>query len=140
VRSRARGCGIGSNTCAIEDYEWDYGQVQSQTLPRTRPEVHLSQELPNQYPDQNENNHYTTAPAGHSTSVEGITQGIAQTNLGSSSSSIQQPTVKAPWGPSPSAPSNYIKTRNPSTDREAFDPRECQVALLYFGDPCPDIW
>jgi hypothetical protein len=123
VRSQTRGRGIPSNTCAIEDYEWDYGQVQSSALPRHHPSLDMSQPPPNQYPDQNENS-YTTAPPGISTSVEDITQGIAQSTLGSSSSSTQQPTFRAPW-PSPPARSNYIKTRNPSTDREAFDPRKC---------------
>jgi hypothetical protein len=137
VKSRGRGRGIPSNTCAIEDYEWDYGQVQSSALPRTQPSLTLSQPSPNQYADQNENN-YTTAPPGTSTSVEDITQGIAHTTLDSSSSSAQQPTFKAPWA-TPSVSSNYITTKNPYTDTEAFDPRECQVARLHFGGQFPDI-
>jgi hypothetical protein len=134
VRSQARGRSIPSNTCAIEDYEWDYGQVQSSALPRTQPSPDPSQLLPNDYPDQTESN-YTTAP-----SVGGITQGMAQTTLGTSSSSAQQPMLnKAPWSTS-SAPSNYIKTRDLSTDSEPFDHRECPVARLHFGGHCPDIW
>jgi hypothetical protein len=133
VRSQTRGRGIPSNACAIEDYEWDYGQVQSSALPRHQPSLDISQPLSNEYPDQNESNlNYTNAPPGTSTSIEDITQGIAQSTLGSSSSSIQQPTFKATW-PTPSAPSNYITTRNPSVDRESFDPRKCQVAGLHFG-------
>lgn len=135
MRSQGRGRGILSNTRAIEDYEWDYGQVQSSALPRTQPSLDLSQTLPNQYTDQNENNYTLTRPAT-STSIEGIAQGIAHVNLGSTSSSVQQPTSRPPWTP----PSNYIKTRDLSTDREAFDPRECRAARPRFGGHCPDIW
>jgi hypothetical protein len=125
VRSQARGRSIPSNICAIEDYEWDYGQVQSSALPRNLPSPDLPQSLSNEYPEQTEGN-YTTTP-----SVEGVTQGIAQTTLGLSSSSIQQHKFRSPW-PTPSVPipSNHITTRNPSTDRESFDPRECQVTIL----------
>jgi hypothetical protein len=130
VRSQARGRSIPSNICAIEDYEWDYGQVQSSALPRNLPSPDLSQSLSNEYPEQTESN-YTTTP-----SVEGITQGIAQTNLGQSSSSIQQSTSKAPRP----TPTNYITTRDQSTDRESFDPRECRVARPRFGGHFPDIW
>jgi hypothetical protein len=129
VRSQARGRSTPSNKYAIEDYEWDYGQVQSSALPRTQPSPDLSQPLSNDYPEQTESN-YTTAP-----SIEGITQRIAQTTLGPSPSSVQQPTFGAPW----TTPNNYIKTRDLSTDREAFDPRECRVARPHFGGHCPDI-
>ena len=122
VRSQARGRSIPSNICTIEDYEWDYGQVQSSALPRHQPSLDISQPLSNEYPDQNESNlNYTNTPPGTSTSVEDITQGIAQSTLGSSSSSIQQPTFKA------------TSPRNPPVDRESFDPRKCQVARLHFG-------
>jgi hypothetical protein len=128
VRSQTRGRGIPSNACAIGDYEWDYGQVRSATPPRNQPSLDISQLLSNEYPDQNESNlNYTNAPAGTSTSIEDITQGIAQSALGSSSSSIQQSTFKATW-PTPSVPSNYITTRNPPIDRESFNPRKCQAA------------
>jgi hypothetical protein len=135
VRSQARGRGIPSNTCAIEDYEWDYGQVQSSAIPRNQPPLDLPQASPNQYSVQNE---YTTARPGTSTSVDDITQGMA--TLGTSSSSVQQPMFnKASW-PTPSAPSNIITTKNPYTDSETFDPRECPTARLHFGGQCPNIW
>jgi hypothetical protein len=134
VRSQARGRSIPSNTCAIEDYEWDYGQVQSSGVPRTQPSPDPAQLSPGDYHEQTESN-YTTA------SVEVATLAMAQTNLGTSSSSAQQPVFnnKAPWSAS-SAPSNYIKTKDVFTDREQFDHRECPVARLHFGGQCPDIW
>ena len=79
VRSQARGRSIPSNICTIEEYEWDYGQVQSSALPRHQPSLDISQPLPNEYPDQNESNlNYTTAQPGTSDPVEDITQGLDQ--------------------------------------------------------------
>jgi hypothetical protein len=44
VRSQARGRSIPSNTCAIEDYEWDYDQVGNQDYQAPQPVIPPSTE------------------------------------------------------------------------------------------------
>ena len=136
MTSQARGRKTPSNTYAVDDYVWDYGQIESSATPRNPPPLDLSQASLNQYPDQNE---YTTEQPILSTSLNDITLGMA--SLGASSSSVQQPMVNnASWS-TPSAPSNYIKTKDLSTDSEQFDPRECLLPSrsTHFSGQYPDI-
>jgi hypothetical protein len=112
----------------LDDYEWEYGKFQptSPSDPRTPaldsiPETDQQHDQPLEYPSQDQ---YTTA-APESAAVEEITHNFDQVRISSPASSFSSYTAPA-YTPAAenTASFRYIKTRNPHTSQEEFDPRE----------------
>jgi hypothetical protein len=129
----------------IDDYEWQYGNFQptSPNEPRTSSldpilETDQHHDQTQEYPSQGE---YTTAaPPGP---VDEIAHNLDQIRIASPASSFGS---YAPPGYAPAAETasfgRYIKTRNPNTFEEAFDPRESPSSPLDrppLVDILPDI-
>jgi hypothetical protein len=139
-----------SNGHYLDDYEYEYEKEQapSAQTPRTPSEGPGLGPAPDTYPQQQ---NYTTRTAG-AADVESLNQSFARTSISPSGGAYAAPNsaIAPPYGPStgsypvPSttayasplsygaegyaSPStawqNHIRTRDPETDREEFDPRE----------------
>jgi hypothetical protein len=123
-------CGVGP-FCSlayrpIDDYEWEYGQFQptSPSKPMIASldsilETAQQQDPPQVYPEDT-----TAAPAP--TPVDEITHSLDQIRIGSPASSFSSYTAPTytPAVENTASFGRYIKTRNPHTLQEEFDPRE----------------
>jgi hypothetical protein len=92
-------------TKGTDDWEYEYEQLEN--VPRTFPALDPILEAPtSQYPLSSQLSGYTTAPLP---GVDHITEELSQATLEQYST--------PPW-------QNHIRTRNPNSNREEFDPRE----------------
>ena len=96
-----------------DEYDWDYGPVQSPAeQPRTQLPVQLMPDPTQQYQSENYANQYTHTPVP--ATLDTITQSFGNVSLGSPKGWYGQPSYQA-------GRQNHIQTRDFTTNKEKFD-------------------